>query len=106
MKKPVVVKVKKILGIKATDSRTTYVIVLPSQVYRTFLLDYKPNKSVWSQKEFKNLLARLFPECDDLDSYKLKQRYYRLAELQYLPDKTLLGSEKNLMDKVNVVIDG
>ena len=92
MKKPVVVKVKKILGIKATDSRTTYVIVLPSQVYRTFLLDYKPNKSVWSQKEFKNLLARLFPECDDLDSYKLKQRYYRLAELQYLPDKTLLGS--------------
>lgn len=91
---------------KAIDSRTTYVIVLPYKIYRAFLLDYKPNNSLWSQKEFKNLLARLFPECDDLDSYKLKQRYYRLAELHYLQDKTLLGSEKTVMDEVKVVIDG
>lgn len=79
---------------------------LPCHFFRTFCLGYKPTKSIWSQKEFKNLLERIFPECNDLDSYKLKQKYYRLAELKYFPEKTCLGGEQKLMEKVIVVISG
>jgi hypothetical protein len=96
----------KILQVKATDPIRTVLVRISSPVYCHFLKNFKPRTSQYSEKNWKQLLEKILPECNDLDSYKLKQKYFRLPELEFHPAKTVLGHEAALLDKVSVVISG
>lgn len=52
------------------------------------------------------LLEQVFPECNDLDSYKLKKRYYKSAQIDLLPAMSVMGQEGTVLDYVWVVVGG
>jgi hypothetical protein len=79
---------------------------LPHAIYATFLHGYKPRTSLWADKQFKMLLEQVFPECNDLDSYKLKKRYYKSAQIDLLPAMSVMGQEGTVLDYVWVVVGG
>jgi len=94
----------RVTSLKSTDN--TVLVRLPCRVYSKFMMGYKTRTSLFSEANFRHLLESIFPECNDLDSYKLKQKYYRLAEMDFHCAKTVLGREGTLSEYVSVVISG
>jgi len=93
-----------ITALKAACNAT--LLRLPSDIYVAFCKNYKARNSIWEEIKFKSLLERLFPECQDLDSYKMKQKYYKLAKVEYVPAQKQIGREGDLQDDIHVVISG